>query len=133
MKNTKLKNQILGGTLGLAVADALGVPVEFQDWETLRKNPVTGIRGYGMWNQPPGTWSDDTSLTLCLLDSLIYGLDYTDIMQRLLLWRGKRKYTAHDEVFDIGGATRYALHVLETAQPRLNAVALRKMTTAMVL
>jgi len=41
--------------LGLAVADALGVPVEFQFREELTRNPVVGIRGYGTHHQPPGT------------------------------------------------------------------------------
>ena len=120
MENTKLKKQILGGILGLAVADALGVPVEFQDRESLRRNPVTDMRGYGAHNQPPGTWSDDTSLTLCLLDSLVKEnrfdsenaperLDYEGIMQRFLSWMDKAEYTAHNEVFDIGNATRQAL------------------------
>jgi ADP-ribosylglycohydrolase len=109
MKNTKLKNKILGGIFGLAVADALCVPVEFQSREELRRNPVTDMQGYGTYNQPPGTWSDDTSLTLCLLDSLTQGLDYTDIMQRFCSWVSKGKYTAHNEVFDVGIATRQAL------------------------
>ena len=57
-----LKEQIFGGILGLAVADALGVPVEFQSRESLHRNPVTDMQGYGIHDQPPGTWSDDTSL-----------------------------------------------------------------------
>jgi ADP-ribosylglycohydrolase len=113
-----LKDKIFGGILGLAVADALGVPVEFQSRESLRRNPVTDMRGYGTYNQPPGTWSDDTSLTLCLMDSLAKkGFDsrfprpdYSDIMQRLLAWIDNAEYTAHGEVFDVGIATRKALH-----------------------
>ena len=70
-ENSAVQNKILGGILGLAVADALGVPVEFQSRESLRHNPVTDMRGFGVWHQPPGTWSDDTSLTLCLMDSWI--------------------------------------------------------------
>ena len=122
MNNDKLKDQILGGILGLAVADAVGVPVEFQSRESLRKNPVTDMRGYGTYNQPPGTWSDDTSLTLCLLDNLAKkGLyaedefdepqpDYTDIMRRFVSWIDEGKYTPHGKVFDVGIATRKALH-----------------------
>ena len=123
MDGIELKDKILGGILGLAVADALGVPVEFQSRESLRRNPVTDMRSYGTYKQPAGTWSDDTSLTLCLMDSLakkgfnarweldssFAEPDYTDIMQRFLSWAGKGKYTAHGEVFDIGIATRKAL------------------------
>ncbi len=110
MKDAKLKDQILGGILGLAVGDALGVPVEFKSRESLRRNPVTDMIGRGTHNQPPGTWSDDTSLTLCLLESLTSRtVDYADIMKRFLSWIDEGKYTAHDEVFDVGIATRKAL------------------------
>ena len=123
MKNARFKDKIFGGIFGLAVADAMGVPVEFQSRESLRRNPVTDMRGYGTHNQPPGTWSDDTSLTLCLLDSLAkkgfnarWKLDsnfpepdYTDIMQRFLSWLDEGKYTAHGEVFDKGNTTQQAL------------------------
>jgi len=106
----KLEDKILGGILGLAVADAIGVPVEFNSRESLRRNPVTDMRGYGTYNQPPGTWSDDTSLTLCLLDSLTNKkIDYADMMQRFLSWMDKGEYTAHGDVFDVGIATRRAL------------------------
>jgi ADP-ribosylglycohydrolase len=109
-ENTELKDKILGGIFGLAVADALGVPVEFQKRELFRHNPVTDMRGYGQYNQPPGTWSDDTSMTLCLLDSLANKkVDYADIMQRFISWADKGEYTAHGKLFDIGIATRKAL------------------------
>jgi ADP-ribosylglycohydrolase len=104
-----MKDKIYGGILGLCVADALGVPVEFESRESLAKNPVAGMRGYGTYNQPPGTWSDDTSLTLCLLDSLTSGLDYTDIMRKFVSWLNKGEYTPHGKVFDIGIATSEAL------------------------
>lgn len=121
--NTKLKDQLFGGIFGLAVADAVGVPVEFWSRESLRRNPVTDMQGNGTYDQPPGTWSDDTSLTLCLLDSLAEkGLvagqeidfdlsqpDYADIMQRFLSWWDEGKYSAYGECFDIGIATEKAL------------------------
>jgi ADP-ribosylglycohydrolase len=111
---TELKDKILGGIFGLAVADALGVPVEFKDRETLRHNPVTDMRGYGTYNQPPGTWSDDTTLTLCLLDSLANKkLDYTDMMQKFISWIDEGKYTPHGKIFDIGFVTNRALQRFE--------------------
>jgi ADP-ribosylglycohydrolase len=120
---TKLKDKLLGGILGLAVADAVGVPVEFQSRESLRRNPVTDMRGHGTYNQPIGTWSDDTSLTLCLLDSLAKNgfnirwdidsnfpqPDYADIMQRFISWVDKGEYTAHGNVFDVGISTQKSL------------------------
>ena len=102
-------NNILSGIMGLVVADALGVPVEFQDREVLRQNPVKNMRSYGTYNQPAGTWSDDSSMTLALLDSLKDGLDYKDIMDKFLAWYEEGAYTPHGEMFDIGIATSNAL------------------------
>jgi ADP-ribosylglycohydrolase len=104
-----MKNKIFGGILGLSVADALGVPVEFKSREELKQQPVTDMLGYGTYNQPPGTWSDDTSLALCLLDSLANGLDYYDVMRKFHAWFNKAEYTPHGEVFDIGFTTRKAI------------------------
>lgn len=56
-------------TLGIAVADAVGVPVEFKNRETLKRKPVTDMFGFGSHNQPVGTWSDDTSLTIATMEN----------------------------------------------------------------
>lgn len=104
-----LKNKLLGGILGLCVADAVGVPVEFCGREALARKPVTDMQGFGTHAQPPGTWSDDTSMTLCLLDSLSHGVDYGDIMQRLSAWLFEAQYTPYDEVFDVGNTSRDAI------------------------
>ena len=95
--------------LGHAIADALGVPVEFKSREELAKSPVEGYMGYGSHHVPAGTWSDDTSMTLAALDSLTHGLDYADMMQRFCDWKTKAAYTATDVVFDMGITTNNAL------------------------
>lgn len=94
----------LDGVMGVVVGDALGVPVEFTSRMERTKDPVTGMREYGTHNQPKGTWSDDSSLMLAMLDSLIHsdGLDYEDMMVRFRDWRVYGKYTPHGTVFDIG-------------------------------
>ena len=102
-------NYVLDGIMGLCVADALGVPVEFEDRDSLLKNPVVDMRAYGTYNQPAGTWSDDSSMSLCLVDSLSKGLDYNDIMVKFSNWINNGEYTPHGEVFDIGVGTRKAL------------------------
>lgn len=108
------------GIYGLAVADALGVPVEFTDRVMLKQNPVTGMRGYGTYNKPKGTWSDDTSMALCLADSLSAGVvDDADIMQRFCRWRFDGEYTPHGVAFDIGGATERALNRFRAGAPPL--------------
>jgi len=105
----KLDEPALSGIMGLCVADALGVPVEFRSREELKENPVTGMRGYGTFNQPMGTWSDDSSLTLCLADSLSRGLDYNDIMQNFANWLFNGEFTPYGESFDVGSGTYRAL------------------------
>src|SRR6056297_87765 len=104
-----MTNKILSAVMGLCVGDALGVPVEFKSREKLKKDPVVGMRAYGTYNQPAGTWSDDTSMTLCTLDSLSNGLDYEDIMDKFLSWYKYGEYTPFGETFDIGMGTRRAL------------------------
>ncbi len=104
-----MSNPVLNGIMGLVVGDALGVPVEFQDRESLRKDPVIDMRGYGTYSQPLGTWSDDSSMTLALLDSLKEGLDYEDIIDKFIGWYDRGEYTPHGDIFDIGIATRKAL------------------------
>jgi ADP-ribosylglycohydrolase len=74
-KNKKMQNYITDILLGVAVGDAIGVPVEFRSREYLSVRPVVDIIGYGSYNQPPGTWSDDTSLTLALADALCEDFD----------------------------------------------------------
>lgn len=98
--------------IGLAVGDALGVPVEFEDRSKLAAEPVAGIRGYGTYNQPPGTWSDDSSLTFCLADSLADGYDLVDIAQKFVAWRKAEIWTPHGSVFDIGMTTHRAIGIL---------------------
>ncbi len=104
--------------IGIAVADALGVPVEFQSREELDANPVKDMRGYGTYNQPVGTWSDDSSLAFCLADSLSNGYNLRDIANKFQAWYQEALWTPHGEVFDIGNATRAAINRL-IADPNL--------------
>ncbi|HCC51890.1 MAG TPA: hypothetical protein DEQ30_07405 [Porphyromonadaceae bacterium] len=96
---------------GIAAGDALGVPVEFRPRGSFR---VTNMQGYGTHNQPPGTWSDDTSLALCLADSLSRGFDTADIARNFIRWRDEAAFTAYDEIFDIGIATSKAISRLKS-------------------
>ena len=103
------QNKVLDGLMGLCVADALGVPVEFTSREVLKKNPVTDMRGYGTYNQPPGTWSDDSSLAFCLAESLINGLNYNDIADKFVRWLYEGYWTPYGDVFDVGTTTSEAI------------------------
>ncbi len=96
--------------LGFVVGDAMGVPAEFLSREALHANPVYDMRGGGVHGQPAGTWSDDTSMTLCMMESIVEkGIDYTDQMVRFTDWLWNAHCTAHDEVFDAGGTTKNAI------------------------
>lgn len=101
---------IEGAIIGSVVGDALGVPGEFMNRSELSKSPITDMIGGGAHNQLPGTWSDDTSMTLCTMDSLIgCGIDFDDLMQRFSDWLWNASNTAREEVFDVGGTTKQAI------------------------
>lgn len=96
---------------GFSIGDALGVPVEFLKREVINKIKIEKMLGYGTHNMPPGTWSDDTSMTLATLDSISENgiIDYNDLMNRFCMWYSYGYYTATGDLFDIGNTTIKAL------------------------
>lgn len=110
MNINSLSHSIL---LGVAIGDALGVPVEFNSRAQLKTNPVTGFRAFGTYYQPKGTWSDDSSLTFCLAESLVKGYDPGNIAATMLSWVNENRWTPHGEVFDIGITTQQSLRMLQ--------------------
>lgn len=110
---TTLQQKVLGGLWGAVVGDALGVPVEFRSRERLKADPVVDMREYGTHNQPKGTWSDDSSLMLCTVESLMNrGFDTSDMGQQFVDWYEERRWTPWGKVFDIGNATSDAINKL---------------------
>lgn len=101
--------EIKSALFGVAVGDALGVPVEFNSRQTISKNPVTDMIGYGTYNLPAGTWSDDSSLTFCLAEALTQDFNLKTIGQNFVKWYHDNYWTPHGNVFDIGIATRQAI------------------------
>lgn len=99
----------LSGLMGLCVGDALGVPVEFTSRAERVASPVTTMLGYGTWNQPPGTWSDDSSLTFCLAESLCRGYSLDAIANSFWRWYKAAYWTARGDLFDIGKTTHEAI------------------------
>jgi ADP-ribosyl-[dinitrogen reductase] hydrolase len=72
--------------LGLSIGDAVGTTLEFRARDTY---PVlTDMVGGGPFGLHAGEWTDDTSMALCLADSLSAcgGLDESDLMRRFLRW-----------------------------------------------
>ncbi|MCI1283049.1 MAG: ADP-ribosylglycohydrolase family protein [Lacticaseibacillus songhuajiangensis] len=88
------------------IADALGVPVEFEERDTYT---VTAMQGHGTYNQPEGSWSDDSSLTLCLAETLAQDGDPEACMQKFVAYMEQGAYTPGGALFDIGNATRAAV------------------------
>ena len=98
---------------GVAIGDALGVPVEFSPREKLLQDPITDMTGYGTYNLPQGTWSDDSSLTFCLAESLCSGFNTDHMGELFVKWYYQDYWTATGEVFDIGIGTRNALYKIK--------------------
>jgi hypothetical protein len=101
-----------GLLFGIAIGDALGVPVEFMSRKHLQTNPVKSMREFGTHHQPKGTWSDDTSMSMLLVEQLIEGYDVHKLANRFCLWYQYNHWTPHGEIFDMGVATRNAMDKL---------------------
>ncbi len=101
----------LDGVMGVVTGDALGCPVQFKSRQEVARHPVRGMRGYGTFHLPEGTWTDDSSLTLALLDSIrrVKGIDPDDIMRNFLSWLNDGSFTPYGRSFDIGRGTREAI------------------------
>ncbi|MGE5454497.1 MAG: ADP-ribosylglycohydrolase family protein, partial [Methylocystaceae bacterium] len=96
------RERALGALYGVLVGDALGLPVQFLSQTEIIKHPVTGMRGYGTFNLPPGSWSDDGSLTLCLAASLteVDGYDPADVGRRFIKWYDQGYLTPFGYAYD---------------------------------
>jgi len=114
------RQRLIGGLLGVIVGDAIGVPWEFQPANTApRPTPAVGFQSF---DQPPGTWSDDGSMTLALLESLLeVGWDLDDQGRRFLAWFDDAQYTATGVCFDSGIATTAALDRIRAGTPAAEA------------
>ena len=108
-------SKILDGIIGFTVGDSIGVPVEFKSREELKQNPVKDMIGNGTYNMPIGSWSDDTSMTLATLDSIIENknINTNDMANKFLRWYRKSEYTPTGKIFDIGDTTLRALSKYE--------------------
>lgn len=111
--NVSRENRFHGCLLGLAVGDAVGTTVEFKSPGSF--DPVVDMVGGGPFGLKPGEWTDDTSMALCLADSLVAceGFDPRDQMQRYLRWRDQGYLSSNGICFDIGGTVSAALRAFE--------------------
>lgn len=103
-------SEIYDGIMGLVVGDALGVPFEFKERDSFKCDDMVG---YGTYNLPPGTWSDDSSMTFATVDAIITykgKINLDEIMKNFLRWYKYGEFTPYGECFDIGNTTRFAIH-----------------------
>jgi ADP-ribosyl-[dinitrogen reductase] hydrolase len=102
-----------GCLLGLAAGDALGTTLEFMRPGSF--SPINDIVGGGPFNLAPGEWTDDTSMALCLAESLIEkaGFDPIDQLERYVRWYRTGYLSSNGRCFDIGITTSGALHRFE--------------------
>ena len=101
----------LNGIMGVVVGDALGCPVQFESRKEVSRHPVTDMRGYGTFNLPEGSWTDDSSLTIALLESIrrIGKIDLDDIMENFMKWLYNGDFTPYGQSYDIGRGTMQAI------------------------
>jgi ADP-ribosyl-[dinitrogen reductase] hydrolase len=100
---------------GVAVGDALGVPVEFSSRERMVDNPLTDMIGFGTYNLPKGTWSDDSTMTFCLAETLLDDeFDLKKLANRFINWVDWGYWTPYGELFDIGNTTKKSIDTLRT-------------------
>ena len=101
-------SKIYDGLIGLIVGDAMGVPVEFNSRDSFK---VTDMTGYGTYDLPAGSWSDDSSMMLATVESIarLGEIDTDDIMKNFVRWVNDGEFTPYGEMFDIGRATRNAI------------------------
>lgn len=91
--------------MGLATGDALGTTLEFKPPGTFA--PIDDLVGGGPFELEPGEWTDDTSMALCLAESILDtgGMDLSDQLRRYLLWRDHAYLSSNGRFFDIGSTT----------------------------
>ena len=108
----KAIDRFRGCLIGLTIGDAIGTTVEFKARGTFE--PVTNMVGGGPFDLKAGQWTDDTSMALCLAESLLIsnGFDADDLMQRFCKWWDEGYLSSTGECFDIGTTVSEALCLL---------------------
>ncbi len=118
MASLSVRERVVGGIIGLVVGDALGLPAQFEGRGKLRRNPIKGMVASKFFETPPGTWSDDSSLTLATADAIAReGLDLNAIAKAFVEWYAHGKYTPFGKAFDLGLTVTSAILRLIDGEP----------------
>ena len=115
------QDRAVGALLGLACGDAVGTTLEFRAPGSF--TPITGMVGGGPFGLAPGEWTDDTSMALCLAESLLDtgGMDLTDQMRRYVMWWRHGYLSSTGSCFDIGNTTSSELARFERTGEATNS------------
>jgi ADP-ribosylglycohydrolase len=110
------QDRFRGCLLGLAVGDAVGTPLEFRQPGTFA--PINEMVSGGPFGLAPGQWTDDTSMALCLTESLVEcrGFEPVDQLRRYVRWWREGHLSSTGRCFDIGNATLAALRRFEQTE-----------------
>lgn len=116
-----MTSSIKGCLFGLAIGDALGVPAEFKSRADLLKRPISDYIGFGSHSQQPGTFSDDTSMSFCLVEALIEGYSLDNLTKKFIDWKQNGYWTARGFAFDWGITTGQVIDKLKDGHSPLHS------------
>ena len=107
--NSSVQEKLYGGVFGFCIGDFLGVPVEFCTREERKEDKVDEMRAYGTYFQGFGSWSDDTSLMLCLINAFQGGFSLEKLCSNMIGYYQRGLFTPEGKMFDIGISTQNAI------------------------
>ena len=105
------KEKIESCIYGFIIGDAMGIPSEFERRNDLLNNPITDMVGFGAHSVPPGSWGEDTSLTLATMSSITRNekIDYDDIMLGYTKWYREGRYSSYKRAFGVSNTCNISI------------------------
>ncbi|MDB9311702.1 ADP-ribosylglycohydrolase family protein [Spirulina sp. CS-785/01] len=118
----QLKSKILSGILGIAIGDALGIPVKYTCRSDFQQSPLSTMTGNGLYDQPPGTWSECSSIPFCITEALTQGQWSSSLLLRniaiaMIQWHNGQLWTPRGTAFEVGGIPPEILDRLQQGTP----------------
>ena len=102
--------RICNAIMGFVVGDAVGVPVEFMSKEKIQELNIQGFIETGRSGQQLGSWSDDSSMTLCLIETINEkGIDFDAYSKKIVEWLFNGYMTPNGKAFGVGRSTFFSL------------------------
>jgi len=105
------RNMMYDGIYGYAIGDALGVPIKNTNRSKLRLSLVDDMFGYGYYGVPSGTWSENTSLMLAIIDSVVQNgdINYEDLILKMYNYFEYNNYKINIDIFKLSDANKNAI------------------------